>query len=126
VNQYTPPLERFYASAEPVPFAGCWLWTGWTIPGRNGDDRPRMRLNGRLVYAYRFAYEALVGPIPEGALVCHRCDVSICVNPDHLYLGNEKTNAADAVARGRHTAQKYPDAAIERGRKLGRYVRGVK
>ncbi len=34
--------------------------------------------------AHRFAYENLVGPVPTGLLLDHRCRNKSCVNPDHL------------------------------------------
>ena len=38
----------------------------------------------RLVRAHRFAYEQIVGPIPDGLQLDHLCRVRSCVNPAHL------------------------------------------
>ncbi len=34
--------------------------------------------------AHRFAYELLVGPIPDGLVIDHLCRVRHCVNPAHM------------------------------------------
>jgi len=52
-------------------------------------------IKGYKEYAHRASHLLFVGPIPEGKLVCHRCDVKQCVNPRHLYLGDHSTNGLD-------------------------------
>lgn len=94
-------LERLLARIEPEPNSGCWLthgpvnWNGYTLI--NAFDGTKWR-NGT---AHRLAYRELVGPIPTGALVLHRCNVKACVNPRHLYLGSKKDNAIDISRIGR-------------------------
>lgn len=60
-----------------------WLWTGL---GRS-SGRGTIKMAGRRVYAHRAAYEAWVGPIPDGHHIHHRlpeCGISLCINPEHL------------------------------------------
>jgi hypothetical protein len=76
---------------------GCWLWRRKILKSGYGD----IGINGKSVLAHRASYEAFRGPIPNGAQVCHKCDVKSCVNPEHLFLGTQKQNQADMVAKGR-------------------------
>jgi hypothetical protein len=71
----------------------CWLWQG--APDSYGYGQ--MRIDGRLVKAHRFAYELLVGPIPEGLEPDHLCRVHHCVHaPEHL----EPVTHAENMRRG--------------------------
>jgi hypothetical protein len=61
------------------------------------------RKNGKRwpMYTHRVAWELAVGPIPAGASVLHKCDVPLCCNPSHLFLGTQTDNLADAREKGR-------------------------
>lgn len=71
---------RFWRKVIPEPNTGCWLWTGCqsTAYGRYHVANMAMRP------AHRVAYTALVGPIPKGLELDHRCCTPACVNPQHL------------------------------------------
>ena len=68
------------ASKIEVANDGCWLWTG----ARSSNGYGVSWHNLRAISAHRFAYELLVGPIPEGLTLDHLCRVRHCVNPAHL------------------------------------------
>lgn len=59
---------------------GCWRTTGSVT----GKGYARFRFDGRSGHGHRFAYLALVGPIPDGLELDHVCRVRHCVNPAHL------------------------------------------
>lgn len=88
-------IERFWSKVDKS--GECWLWTG----GKSGGYG-YFKVNGSTLRANRLAYEIEHGEIPEGMLVCHSCDTPACVNPAHLWLGTDKDNQADKVAKGRH------------------------
>lgn len=80
-------MDRFEAKIDRSD-DGCWIWTGaTTTSGDRGYGRfTTGRIDGKqqFVVAHRFAYEAWVGPIPEGMTLDHVCSVTRCVNPAHL------------------------------------------
>jgi hypothetical protein len=59
----------------------------------------------KTVYAHRLVWEWAFAKIPEGMLVLHRCDTPPCVNPDHLFLGDNLANTKDCWKKGRNVSQ---------------------
>ena len=91
-------LTRFNNYWTPVTESGCWLWTGAL---RGVPPYGAFTYCGKTRRAHRVAYELFVAPVPDDAVVCHRCDVTECVNPSHLFLGTRRDNIQDAVRKGR-------------------------
>ena len=93
--------ERFDMKWEAIPESGCWIWTGSSSNGY-GQIWDGAKYEG----AHRISYILHKGEIPDldqyhGMCVCHTCDTSYCVNPDHLFLGTHKENIEDMINKGR-------------------------
>jgi hypothetical protein len=98
--------ERFWMKVAPTNERGCRLWTGMMVGGYG-----RFRGESGLMLAHRWAYESARGAVPDGMMVLHKCDVSTCVNPEHLMLGTQAENMADCSAKGR-SSSKLSRAAV--------------
>lgn len=117
-HPYATPKERLWASVNkegPVPahcpeFGPCWLWTGGKlktgygalrIKGCPKPDGASWKPSYFTVRTHRLAWLFTYGEIPVDLCVLHRCDVRLCCNPAHLFLGTYLDNHADMVAKGR-------------------------
>jgi len=72
--------ERLWSHIDRTDGPGsCWRWTASTAYGYG-----RMYVDGHYSRAHRLAYQAVVGPIPDGMQLDHLCRNRACCNPAHL------------------------------------------
>lgn len=107
-------LESLAARAIPEPNSGCWLWEGSVNPKGYGNVHIGGK-KGTVCLTHRLMWQITKGPIPTGMLVCHKCDVPSCINPDHLFIGTSQDNTDDMVRKGRHSHGDRSRAVAPRG-----------
>lgn len=142
-----PTIEdRFWDKVDkngPIPkhrpeLGPCWLWMGSKQPSGYGI----MKINSKKVRVHRLAWQLTHGSIPDGLWVLHHCDNPLCVNHNHLFLGDHLDNIKDKVAKNRQAkgaeltakarlhnirwgddnpARKYPER-MARGKRHGLYL----
>lgn len=97
-----PPIERFLALVQ-VNLGECWLWLGskskdgygqFILSARRGEKRIR-------IAPYRFIWEHINGPMPEGLEPDHTCNNRQCVNPEHIEPVTHAENQRRSYQRGR-------------------------
>lgn len=90
----------FWGKVNKTSLNECWIWNGSKRPGRVTYGSAWK--DGKLHPAHRVSWELSYGKIKEGMFVLHKCDVGLCVNPNHLFLGTHLDNMRDMVSKGRH------------------------
>ena len=110
--------ERLYKKSVVLP-TGCVEWAGYRQAIGYGIIGTGSRTDGsrRTMLTHRAAWEVAYGPIPDGVMVCHKCDNRACINPEHLFLGNQTDNMRDMIAKGRKRVAKgetHPKTKIDK------------
>jgi hypothetical protein len=112
-KQGRPSLEERFWPLVQKQDEGCWLWIGNRVHSGYG----RLTYDSKTDRAHRISWRLTYGEIPDGLLVCHRCDNPPCVRPEHLFLGTNKDNMQDMASKHRgvegdkHWLRKHPERA---------------
>lgn len=96
-------LQRFSEKYEIAP-NGCWVWTARI----NRKGYGQITVFQKKYEAHRFAYQFLVGAIPDGFQLDHMCRNRACVNPEHLRPVTAKANtyATGSIATAKLNREK--------------------
>jgi hypothetical protein len=94
-----PVADRFFEKVRKT--SGCWYWSAAVNNKGYGQMLISKTPRHIVALAHRISWELAYGAVPEGMGVLHKCDTPTCVNPAHLFLGDQRINMADAKAKGR-------------------------
>ncbi len=91
-------LKDHLMNHRQVAGRGCWEWTR----GRSRQGYGTVKIDGKARKVHRVSACLFLGmPIDSELDALHHCDNPPCFNPAHLYLGTDRDNHRDMVARGR-------------------------
>ena len=101
-NKRNTVLEtRFWSKVRVAGPDECWEWQAQLSKAGYGCFNYK---RGKTPLAHRISFMLKNGYLPDPeVLVCHSCDNPKCVNPRHLWLGDNRANHEDCVAKGRHS-----------------------
>lgn len=106
--------ERFWSKVDKS--GECWEWTA----GKYAWGYGQFSVGYKKIRAHRWAYEHLVGPIPEGLVIDHLCRNPPCVNPAHL----EPVTGAENTRRGGNALKTHCPRGHEYDEANTRYCHG--
>lgn len=95
--------ERYYKKVDIQGEDECWPWTGMhNSRSKLIHHRGLVWLAGKRHIASRIAWSLHhKKAIPDGLYACHHCDVGLCCNPKHIFIGDQFANMQDASRKGR-------------------------
>lgn len=88
--------DRIAPRIVEIP-SGCWEW-----PGTKARGYGQLKVAQRKYLVHRISAAVHLG-LDYGdprQFACHRCDNKPCFRPDHLFVGDNRANVLDALAKG--------------------------
>jgi hypothetical protein len=93
--------ERFWSKVQTLTPSECWIWTGAKLRDGYGSFVLDTKTK-KMIQAHRCSYVLHNNvQLTRQDFICHKCDNPSCVNPNHLFLGNQKSNMADRQKKNR-------------------------
>ena len=89
--------RRTFETLVTVDTDECVVWPH----ARHRQGYGNLFVGRRFTLVHRLAWERLLGDIPAGMRVLHRCDNPPCFNVRHLFLGTQRDNIQDMIDKGR-------------------------
>ena len=113
-------LAAFEDNYIPEPNSGCWLWLGAIFKDRGGYGAFTHTPSNTIVQrAHRVSWKLFCEPdLKSDMHILHKCDNVLCVNPDHLFKGNQILNMFDMGMKGRQ-AQGINHSQYKHGKYIG-------
>lgn len=104
-------VSHYLTRVSVSPDRGCWIWDGKKRPT---DGYACVTIDYRSHLLHRVVYEHLVRPLSSTETLHHKCEVTSCINPQHLepcshaehrerHGGFRQIAAASAKARSERT-----------------------
>jgi len=97
-------VNRFWSKVKKTET--CWLWSAGKSKGYGQFFYSPFAGKEFNTRAHIFAYEILIGDIPEGLQLDHLCRVRHCVNPMHLEPVTQKENILRGISVSALNARK--------------------
>lgn len=103
-------IFRFWSNVDIRGDDDCWLWIAGKSIFKGGYGV--FGLGNKKILTHRFSYLLANGTLPKDKLICHHCDIRLCINPNHLFLGDQNSNMIDCVSKGRNGYVKGSDSHL--------------
>lgn len=119
MRKYDSMEERLIANSvqsETRAYNGtaCWEWIGRITVNRSGMRYGTLNIRakrgprkGKTVthFAHRVALKVFKGRrLTTKSVAKHLCNNTLCINPEHLVGGTQKSNVRQCVREGRHVS----------------------
>lgn len=93
--------SKFWLNVDVNGIDKCWNWKGCTNHEYGLICWTQRSLKSKQGKAHRLAVMIAGKTIPNGMVVMHLCDNTLCCNPNHLEIGTQADNIYDMDAKGR-------------------------
>lgn len=102
--------ERFWSKVKFAGLNECWEWQRGLKPDGYGSYHNGENKGYQSVGAHRYLFKTLFGEMSTFIDVLHKCDNRKCVNPNHLFIGNDLDNMRDRDSKGRNNQARGEDS----------------